>query len=90
MRGSIDRLVLRYDAPEDKTGGKYGNIPAEVEIIDFKTDRISSDPEKLKERSAHYAPQLEAYRTAVAKLYGISPASIRTRLLFTSSDVKNA
>ncbi len=79
LRGSIDRLVITTD------GGKA----VRAEILDFKTDAF--DPERgiseeafLAERKAVYAPQLNAYRKAVARLHRLPPAAIEARLLLTS------
>ncbi len=66
-----------------------GGKAVRAEILDFKTDAF--DPERgmseeafLAERKAVYAPQLNAYRKAVARLYRLPPAAIEARLLLTS------
>ncbi|MDR0952300.1 MAG: helicase-exonuclease AddAB subunit AddA [Oscillospiraceae bacterium] len=42
-------------------------------IIDYKTDHVT--PETLAEKSAHYAPQLQTYMRAMAKITGKPVAS---------------
>jgi len=74
--GAFDRVVLAAGA---------------AEIIDFKTDRIGApgapDAAALAARIAHYAPQMQAYRRALAQLTGLAPAAIECRLLFLEADV---
>ena len=74
--GAFDRVVLAAGA---------------AEIIDFKTDRIGApgapDAAALAARVAHYAPQMQAYRRALAQLTGLAPAAIACHLLFLEVDV---
>jgi hypothetical protein len=49
--------------------------PVAAEVFDFKTD---ADPAAIGER---YAKQMESYRQAAARLLGISPDAVRTRLV---------
>jgi len=70
LTGYIDRLVLTRE----------GDRITAAEVIDYKTDR-TDDVDALAE---HYRPQLEAYRRAVARMYGLDDAAITTRLLFLS------
>lgn len=73
LTGSIDRLVVLYDA-ERAVG---------ADILDYKTDAVSADdPSAIAERAEHYRPQLEAYRRAVACLYRLPPDRISARILF--------
>ncbi len=68
--GAIDRLVRR------------GN---RVDIIDYKSNRLEGDAARIAAEigrlAAHYAPQLAAYRAAVAELF--PGHEIATSLLFT-------
>ena len=78
LSGIIDRLVLLYD--QDRL--------VAADILDYKTDSVDpQDIEKLDGLVAHYQPQLEAYRKAVAKMYRLSTVSIVARLLFVSAGV---
>ncbi len=68
--GAIDRLVRR------------GN---RMDIIDYKSNRLEGDAARIAAEigrlATHYAPQLAAYRAAVAELF---PGSeVATSLLFT-------
>jgi ATP-dependent helicase/nuclease subunit A len=73
LEGIIDRLVLHR---ED------GRATA-AHIIDYKTDAIAAgDNDALAARVDHYRPQLEAYRRAVAGMYGIELDRIRASLVF--------
>jgi ATP-dependent helicase/nuclease subunit A len=71
MEGVIDRLVLEQD----------GEAVRRATIIDYKTDAVT-DPASVAHRSAHYAPQLHAYRRAVAAMYGMRPNAVSARLVF--------
>ena len=70
LNGIFDRVVIGYSS---------NGLPIAAEIIDFKTDQISS--EEKKEREKFYQPQLEAYREALQKMM---PAlrKIETRLIW--------
>jgi ATP-dependent exoDNAse (exonuclease V) beta subunit len=68
--GSLDRIVWLED----------GNRMVAADVIDFKTDAIQ--PGAVAERTAHYRPQLEAYRRAVAKMGNLPPERIAARLVF--------
>jgi ATP-dependent helicase/nuclease subunit A len=74
LSGSIDRLTLLYDA----------DLIVGADIIDFKTDRI--DLAGLAERAEYYRPQLEAYREAVQKSFGLPMEKISIRLAFVRLD----
>ncbi len=66
--GVIDRLVQRDDR---------------VDIIDHKSNRFASEA-ALRRLVEHYRPQLEAYRAAVAALFGPRAARVEAHLLFTN------
>ncbi len=73
LRGTFDRLVVLLD----------GETPVGADIIDFKSDSLdASDPGAVEAKKEHYRPQLEAYRSAVAQLYGLADERIATRLVF--------
>ena len=73
MQGTIDRLVIV----------KEGDKIVAADIIDFKTDSVTSD--SINERVEHYRPQLEAYRSAVSRFLKLQPNQIATRLLFVAT-----
>jgi ATP-dependent helicase/nuclease subunit A len=66
VTGVIDRLVLQ---------------PGRADIIDFKTNRIGTDPAHRAALIEHYRPQMAAYREAVADLF--PDRQVNTWLLFT-------
>jgi ATP-dependent exoDNAse (exonuclease V) beta subunit len=73
LSGSIDRLVLIH------RGGKL--IAAEV--LDYKTDALPpGDKAALAAKVEFYRPQMEAYRLAVATVYGLREQAIGLSLLF--------
>lgn len=72
VRGAVDRLVL--------VDGKEGELER-ARILDFKTDRIGS-PERIPELVARYRPQIEAYRDAVSRAYGVERDRIDAELAF--------
>lgn len=71
LRGSFDRVVLigPRGAPESAT------------ILDFKTGPIPDAATECARRAA-YAPQMEVYRDALAKITGLVPAKIAADLCF--------
>jgi ATP-dependent exoDNAse (exonuclease V) beta subunit len=74
-RGAIDRLVLFREA---------GRIVG-AEIIDFKTDALDADnPAAVAAKLEYYRPQVEAYRSGVARMYRLPREAISARLLFVS------
>lgn len=73
VTGFIDRLVVR---------------PDRVDVIDFKTDRWGGDPVRRTEIGARYAPQLAAYREAVAGVY--PERRVRMWLLLTDPAGRSA
>ena len=75
VTGSIDRLVLQY----------VRNTVVGADIIDFKTDRLDGSPNTLATKKTFYQPQIDAYRRAVSKLYGLDGEHIRARLIFVAT-----
>ncbi len=75
LRGSIDRLVVLYDAER----------PVAADVIDFKTDAVGDDESALEAALQTYRPQLDAYRRAVASLYNLDADRISTRLVFVGA-----
>ena len=73
LQGSIDRLVLVYQADR---------IVA-ADIIDFKSDAV--DNSNLHERIEFYRPQIDGYRLAVSRFARIPLDKISTRIVFASS-----
>ncbi len=59
-----------------------------ADIVDYKTDHFEdpTDSEAIANRVAHYRPQLEAYKIAVAKLTKLPLSSISARLVMVSID----
>lgn len=74
LGGSLDRVVWLT----------MGDRRVAADILDFKTDALR-DSQAVHERTKHYRPQLDAYRTAVARLGGLDPAHVATRLIFTGT-----
>ena len=73
LSGSIDRLVLI------KRGGKL----VAADILDYKTDAIPpGDNAALAAKIEFYRPQMESYRVAVSKIYGLAERAIGLSLLF--------
>lgn len=60
--------------------------PIAAELIDYKTDQVSTGAGTLDDRADHYRPQVEAYRQALAALTGLEASAIRARLAFTETD----
>lgn len=75
LRGYVDRLVLVWS----------GDRTIAADAIDFKTDEVDS-ADALQARGEFYAPQLAAYREAVAGMLRLDPGRVRARLLFTAAD----
>jgi ATP-dependent exoDNAse (exonuclease V) beta subunit len=73
LRGTFDRLVVQFN----------GETPVAAEIVDFKSDSLDAgDPATVEAKRELYRPQLEAYRWAVAQLYGLAGDRITARLVF--------
>lgn len=72
IAGSIDRLVILL----------HGERPVAADILDFKTDDVSSGTPALQARIEAYRGQMQAYRGAMAEMFSLSPEAISTRLVF--------
>ena len=73
VQGFIDRLVLLYR--EDRV--------VAAEILDYKTDVWDGNrPETLTDKATCYAPQIQTYRMAVARLTGLAVDRIAAQLVF--------
>ncbi|TVS20561.1 MAG: hypothetical protein EA424_03400, partial [Planctomycetaceae bacterium] len=69
----IDRLVLLYR--DDRV--------VAAEILDYKTDVWDGNrPATLTDKAAFYAPQIQTYRLAVARLTGLAVDRIAAQLVF--------
>ncbi len=76
LSGTIDRLVLAI---------VDGKVVA-ADVVDFKTDRVlAPEEESLAQLKAYYAPQIDAYRAAVAKQYHLELRQVGGRLIFVSA-----
>ena len=53
-----------------------------AEILDYKTDAVQvSDGEAIAAKAAHYRPQMDAYRAAIASGYGLDLEAVTASLL---------
>ena len=78
LSGTIDRLVLICQ----------GDRLLAADIVDFKTDRMDfQDPAAIAQRTAHYRPQIEAYRRAVSSMFRLPVERISGRLVFVVAGV---
>ncbi|HUY36609.1 MAG TPA: UvrD-helicase domain-containing protein [Pirellulales bacterium] len=76
LTGALDRLVV----------AERDGRPLAADLVDFKTDLVDDDSrEGLKAIVAHYRPQIEAYRRAVARCTGLPPDRISARLVFVGA-----
>ena len=73
ITGRMDRVMVERD-----TKGR----PVRATVIDFKSDRVSSD-EELGEHVAMYRPQLAWYLKALSRLLGLPGNRLRAALVFT-------
>jgi ATP-dependent helicase/nuclease subunit A len=71
MEGFIDRLVL-YREQGRVTGAA---------VFDWKTDAVSGAAD-VRTRTAHYRPQINAYRKAVAGMYALGAEAVDGWLVF--------
>ena len=76
LNGIFDRVVVIM----------RNNKPLAAELIDFKTDSLTGDG-RIDELKKYYKPQIDAYRRALAKLTGLAPSQITSKLMFLSNDV---
>src|SRR5690606_2763536 len=73
IEGFIDRLVLV----------RTGDAVTAAAVIDFKTDAIEPGNRRIiQARTEHYRPQIDAYRRAVARMYGLDLAAVQGHLVF--------
>ncbi|MDX1683473.1 MAG: 3'-5' exonuclease, partial [Phycisphaeraceae bacterium] len=72
IEGSFDRLLV---IPGDD------GQPKQIEIIDFKTDRLDDEPTAVATLVDRYRAQMEAYRRAAARIYDLDPADVTVKLL---------
>ncbi len=77
VSGVIDRLVL----------WQAGDRVVAAELLDFKTDAVPDSGPVLDARIATYRPQLESYRRAVSRLFGIKASCVAARLVFVNPGV---
>ncbi|MFM7073258.1 MAG: UvrD-helicase domain-containing protein [Planctomycetota bacterium] len=76
IAGTVDRLVLL----------RRGEQVLACDIVDFKTDALpTGNSEAMAAKVQVYAPQLEAYREAVARSFHVQSAAITARLVFLST-----
>ncbi len=77
VQGRFDRLVV----------GRDGTRVINAQIIDYKTDRGARGLEasKLAEFAMKHQPQMNAYRTAAASMYGLEETAIEIALIFTAA-----
>ncbi len=73
MSGRFDRLVVERDA---------AGHPARARIIDFKSNRISTE-EEMRKAADGYAGQMRDYALAAGRLLGLPVKSVSATLLFT-------
>jgi ATP-dependent exoDNAse (exonuclease V) beta subunit len=76
LSGAFDRVVIGLSAE---------GRPLAAEIIDFKTDAVTTEEEK-KKRSQEYASQLEAYCEALKKMLP-EVTIIETKLVWSESAI---
>ena len=74
MRGTFDRVALRHE----------GSEVSWAVLLDFKTDHVPDDA-RLQEAVQRYAPQLAAYRHALARVLGTEEERVTARLVFLGS-----
>jgi ATP-dependent helicase/nuclease subunit A len=73
VTGIFDRVTII----KDKKG-----TPQSATILDYKSNRVET-PEKLKETTETYRPQLDLYQRALSHILRIPKAAITKQLLFT-------
>jgi ATP-dependent exoDNAse (exonuclease V) beta subunit len=78
VSGTIDRIVLIGTPGESD----------HAHLVDYKTDvLVTPSAETISERVAFYRPQLDQYREAVVRLFGIPHEHVRAELLFVSAGI---
>ena len=73
ISGQIDRVVVHLDDAGD---------PVSAEIVDFKTDAVSS-LEEIDRAAARHLTQLTVYRSALASTLGLPVGRVTAQLVFT-------
>jgi len=76
LRGSFDRVMIVR---------RGGRVVVSASLLDFKTDRLGTGPASAASLTAHYRPQLAAYRAALAAMLGVDGRHIETALLFLAT-----
>ncbi|MDP7274518.1 MAG: PD-(D/E)XK nuclease family protein, partial [Planctomycetaceae bacterium] len=71
LNGTIDRLVLL----------RHGDAIVAADTIDYKTDHVEGQ-DAVDKKVEYYRGQLEAYRNAVRRVFGLDDDHIATRLAF--------
>lgn len=74
LSGRIDRVVISKD----------GERAVKAEVVDFKTDRVSSR-EEASRRGAEYRTQLDSYARAVSKILRLDEGSVTASILFVEA-----
>ncbi|GIS60305.1 MAG: hypothetical protein CM1200mP2_25300 [Planctomycetaceae bacterium] len=74
LNGTIDRLVLL----------RHGDSIVAADTIDYKTDYVENQDD-IDEKVEYYRGQLEAYRNAVSRVFGLDDDHIATRLAFVGA-----
>ncbi len=74
ISGVFDRVVIARDA---------ASRPVSAAILDFKSNRNLDTEARLRDVAAHYRPQMDLYRRALAAILGLAEARISAQLLFT-------
>jgi ATP-dependent exoDNAse (exonuclease V) beta subunit len=70
VSGVMDRVVVR----------KSEESVVDVEVLDYKTDGLGE--ETLSEKVERYRKQIEVYKWAAMKLFGVDESHVSARLLF--------
>lgn len=74
VTGVLDRVIV--------IGDEAGR-PVRAVVYDFKTDRVDPSGD-LKQAARRHAPQLHAYRQAVARLTALPASQVALEVVFTS------
>ncbi len=74
LNGTIDRLVLL----------RHGDSVVAADTIDYKTDHVENQDD-IDKKVEYYRGQLEAYRNAVGRVFGLDDDHIATRLAFVGA-----
>ena len=77
ISGQMDRVVVHLDR---------AGRPAAAEIVDYKTDAVSS-AEEIGRAAALHSGQLKAYCRALAATLGLAVGGVTARLVFTRPGV---